>query len=202
MKSASAMTNLLISMISLRPSQCQELPWSASPAIVNGAPVDGASYPWMVSLRMDNPGFVFPNTSISYYHRFCGGSLIQSAPITILTAAHCVDAFNTSDSGSILSGDYEVRLYADLGRTKGPHIDNEYDETNDSYITVSIATLSMIHIHPELDTWDIMAGNDIALIIIDDDQRLPQDYYIATLPMHQAIENECCPDNEILTSIG
>ena len=196
------MTSLLISTLSLNRFHCQELPVSANPAIVNGVAAAGAAFPWMVSLRMDYPGYVFANSSTAFYHRFCGGSLIESDPITILTAAHCVDAFNATDSGSILNGGYDVRLYADVGRTKGPHIDNEYDERNDSYITVAITAFAIIHIHPEWNSSDIMAGFDIAMIVIDDEQHFPDGYTVANLPMYEAIENECCSDIEGLTTIG
>ena len=181
-------------------------PWQQlqQQAMVNGEPVSGSLYPWMVSLRAVYPDYVFAaDNSVDYYHRFCGGSLISINPITILTAAHCVDTFEYDDEqNSITDGEDIVHLYADLGRTKGPHLTNNYDESGDVYTTLTIPDLSGLHIHSSWNTSDVSAGSDIALIILNDSQTLPANYTIAKIAEYKSLTQACCEDDENLTAIG
>ena len=140
---------------------------------------------------------------VTYYSRFCGGSLIDNNPIVILTAAHCLEDFTNSPSGGIENYGDTVELYADLGRTRGPHYFNEYDESGDIWHEVYIPNFDSIHIHPmyDSDTFD----HDVALIIVDEvesDNFDYDQYVVATIPDHISIASECCEDNEILTAIG
>ena len=71
---------------------------SVNEAMVNGEAVSGSDYKWMVSLRKIYPDWKFvidgEHKDETFYKRFCGGSLINLNPITIVTAAHCLDSFN------------------------------------------------------------------------------------------------------------
>eukprot|EP01083_Nonionella_stella_P070335 188126_1 len=178
--------------------------------IVNGEPVDGASYPWMASLRSEYPGYVFDVVdSTIYYERFCGGVCIQSDPIVILTAAHCVELYGPSIKGTILEFDefqdewLEINLYVDLGRTKNVEITNDYNETLDVFHTINIASFDMIHIHPNWNTDFVEAGFDIALIVVDDGQTLPMNFTIPNIPRANLRASEsCCNNREVFTALG
>jgi len=142
------------------------------------------------------------NSTETHHHwRLCGGALIHKEPIVIVTAASCFGSFEASPSGGIYDdwlGD--ALLFADLGRTKGPHFGNQYDETGDEWTEILISEFSSIHIHPLYDVWT--PSHDIALVVVDDAQSLPSDYAVATIPEHISLSSECCVDHETMTVLG
>ena len=170
--------------------------------IVGGRPVSANHYPWMVALR-----------SIVHYNDFgndfgpaCGGSLIAIDPPTILTAAHCVDESvfwtdNTTDQSYEDWGDYgwlPVTHIADINRTDADEIVDW-----DSFQRLNW-TASMMTIHPKWNTSEIAAGYDIALIVVDDGQKLNfSENDLPLIPMTPLPGNvACCEDGEHLEAIG
>lgn len=133
--------------------------------------------------------------------RLCGGSLIHKDPIVIMTAASCFDRFFEGPGDAIFDVNFDnTTLYADLGRTKGPHYGNQYDESGDVWTEILISNFSFIHIHPQYDFW--APAHDIALVVVNDGQSLPSNYEVATIPDHISRSSECCDDNETLTVLG
>lgn len=125
------MSKTLLSAIAIlsffSPSQAEEI---IRPAIVGGENSDPNAYPWMVALVR------FDRDSVEEGH-FCGGILIH--PKWILTAAHCVDDY---DSGAfeIAVSDGDLTANVDLYRSDG------------------------VFIHPEADILRVSRSCDIALI--------------------------------------
>jgi len=188
---------------SLRPSPNNLLDEEAR--IVNGVPIEASTYPWMVSLRV----IMHRNSTDSNeeFH-FCGGSLIEIAPPIILTAAHCVCDWGEYDDtkGYFNYSDYDnttfpVHLFADINRT------DANNDTGEVYQTLNI-TGSMIHNHEQFECYnsrsDPYAGDDIALIIFDDDQSLSfVESDLPSLPKKNYGEDErCCFDGQSLDLIG
>ena len=171
------------------------------PAIVNGNPVDGGTYPWMVSLVLYVAGM---------YQQGCGGSLIQREPLVILTAAHCVDESRIREKDGSLEVNVPmfevdlwltVRVYAQFGRTN-----TNTNAMRDHQLSVEITSSEVFHIHP-LWNGDTRYGNDIALIKIGFKDRgernpLPIDYPVISLPSAQAPDTGCCYDHEPLDVLG
>ena len=169
---------------------------STSPAepqiqhIVNGDKVSGDNYPWMVSLVFEyQEDGLIPQ---------CGGSLIHREPITIVTAAHCVDMIRENGGTlEVSEGDewVAVNLIADFGRT---HTDQETISIHDTF--VDITALDMIHIHESWSRKDLVG--DIAIIMVDTQSPLPSDYPVIGIPSAMSSETSCCSDREPLEVIG
>lgn len=67
---------------------------TVDPKIIGGSTTTITSAPWMAQL--------FFNDGASDQSFFCGGAVI--APTKILTAAHCVGAWDWMDSGTVVTG--------------------------------------------------------------------------------------------------
>ena len=172
------------------------------PAIVNGNPVDGDAYPWMVS-------FVVYIVDLKMYQQGCGGSLIQREPLVIITAAHCVDNSKIREKDGVLEYRHPdfpvwltVRVYAQFGRT-----DTNQDAMRDHQLSVEITSSEVLHVHPLFINNETTIENDIAVIKIGFQDRgernpLPIDYPVISLPSAQAPDTGCCSDHEPLEVLG
>lgn len=165
------MSLLLLSAVLYCTSQALEL--VPRRLIVHGTPINAAKYPWMVSVRKVIP-------ASHWTDHYCGGSLIQLSPPIVLTAAHCVrngagghyDYYDHESGTFMYSEDVDdtyvrstpIEFYADINRT------NAAENTEKSYQTLQITSLSMIHIHEKYTFSDKWNGYDIALLIFDDGQ--------------------------------
>ena len=182
-------------------SAVSSAPAKPNARIVGGVPVSANHYPWMVALR-----------SIVHYNGFgndfgptCGASLIDIDPPTIVTAAHCVDesVFQTDDDDQSYEywGEYgwlPVTHIADINRTDA----DEFID-GDSFQRLNW-TASMMTIHPKWNTSEIAYGYDIALIVVDDGQKLNfSEDDLPRIPMTPLPGNmACCDDGEHLEAIG
>ena len=179
--------------------------------IVNGIPISASKYPWMVSWRkiskiISANGTVIYNTG----RHNCGASLIKISPPVILTAAHCFSSLILNKtSGLITSFDSStpITIAFDLNRTIQQHDVQTIDlNVKTQYDTLYVNNPSMIYIHPDYNNSgpNILYGNDIALIIIDDDnQKVDIEIDILpTIPMQLKSSESCCNDGESLTQIG
>jgi len=195
--------------------------------IVNGDPVSASQYPWMVSLRYEFEYEEYDGTQTLYTgSHFCGAALIESDPITIITAAHCVDFFKEDyDNGGIISpntpyGNITVTIACDLNRTVAqqtattmPNASSP-DYIKPTWDTLYVSDYSMINIHPKYSSgftstsWGIYDGYDIALLIIPDDdmyndqnQTAPE-IDLPTIPGPYTSSQSCCTSGEELTQTG
>ena len=184
-------------------SSVLSVPLKPEERIVGGVPVSANKYPWMVALR-----------SIVHYSNYgidfgpaCGASLIAIDPPTILTAAHCVDESvfwtdNETDQSYEDWGQYgwlPVTHIADINRTDA----DEILDGEDSFQRLNW-TASMMTIHPNWNGSEIFYGYDIAIIVVDDGQKLnfseddlPR---IPSTPLSSDVA--CCEDGEHLEAIG
>ena len=64
------------------------------PRIVGGEPVTKNEYPWLVAIFLNSNSFK------------CGGSLVSSR--TVLTAAHCLEAYPSNDQITVHAGEHDV----------------------------------------------------------------------------------------------
>eukprot|EP00486_Rosalina_sp_Unknown_P016704 CAMPEP_0201579904 /NCGR_PEP_ID=MMETSP0190_2-20130828/27801_1 /ASSEMBLY_ACC=CAM_ASM_000263 /TAXON_ID=37353 /ORGANISM="Rosalina sp." /LENGTH=389 /DNA_ID=CAMNT_0048015009 /DNA_START=51 /DNA_END=1220 /DNA_ORIENTATION=+ len=185
--------------------------------IVNGIPISASNYPWIVSLRyfaeIESNG---TNITVGIPH-FCGASLIEIDPPTVMTAAHCVDSFGLQNDGRITesanSSSPTITIALDLNRTIEqrdvtitglvPIIDPSGPI---SYETLYVSDANMLYIHPKWNTSSLLDGYDIALFIIDDNQTvssLTEDELPELQKQLKPFRMElCCDDKEDLTAIG
>jgi len=170
------------------------------PRIVNGIPIVASEFPWIVSLRMD----YISDAWRAYDKAFCGASLIQSTPPVVLTAAHCVDWFETDGTHIVDSWGDAFRLYADINRTyaeAGWRANQVVD--GDTYQTLEF-DLNSIVLHPQWDSSAIHLGHDIALLFFAGNQTVIMDEdNLPLLPYAQPSGDEtCCSEAEALIAIG
>eukprot|EP01084_Bolivina_argentea_P039177 72419_1 len=180
--------------------------------IVNGIPINANEYPWVVKLFSET---FYQNISQSTGH--CTASLIGVSPPTILTAAHCIDSYEYNEEDNTIRKpslrdhpeypdrnytDYKILVHAFVNLTNNPYWSFH---SRDSHYLLEITDLSGVYIHPDYDNnnTQLINGNDIALIILDDQfiefpsQLLPQ------IPNEQlSLDEPCCVDNEEFTAIG
>ena len=177
--------------------------------IVNGIPISASKYPWMVSMRelyqVNTANGIVVYTS----SHLCGASLIETSPPVILTAAHCFGKLMLNKiSGTIINTDLSlpITIALDLNRT----VQQRYNEPIDLNVVTQYNTLyvndpSMIYIHPDYNGTGapFFLGNDIALIIIDDNSAVDIEIdQLPTIPMQLEPLESCCKDGESLTQIG
>ena len=165
--------------------------------IVNGIPISANKYPWIVSLRRAH----YINGSFYFTGHGCGGSLIQTSPPIIMSAAHCFDGLIESDDGSIHSEYGRTYILCDVNRTH-PH---PHEVSGDIYQTHYISKYRMIHMHPKWNTTKFWAGYDIALLINPRWKNWTLDYGNDSLPLipkQLDSRKPCCAVDEELLVIG
>ncbi len=114
---------LLMSATSAEPIQAQT---DGEPYIVGGTPVDDGQYPFMAALYDSSRGQPSPNT------HFCGGTLID--PDSVLTAAHCLDDVDPSDTGVTVG---RTVLTSNQGHVRGAsrfYVHPEYNSSSDKHL--------------------------------------------------------------------
>merc|ERR1712228_1101859 len=167
--------------------------------ITNGIPISAQTYPWMVSLRFT---FLFNNTDYTTPSH-CGGSLIQTSPPIVMTAAHCVDFLTEGENGNSVYNDTLIAITCDLNRTHAsPHV-----VPGDEYSTIYAYKYEMIHIHPQWNgTSDVSLANgyDIALLTFDANQTLNHMDIdpMPTIPLQTDSNEACCVVDEEFIIIG
>ncbi|XP_063284122.1 chymotrypsin-like elastase family member 1 isoform X2 [Pelobates fuscus] len=126
--------------------------YDGSSRVVGGTDAIKNSWPWQISLQVLSGG--------GWYH-ICGGTLIRSN--WVLTAAHCVDSYDT----------YRVSL--------GDH--NIYE----SEPTRQVISVDKVISHAQWNTNDVSAGYDVAVIRLATNAVLNNAVQLAQLPESNVI---------------
>lgn len=138
---------------------------TVSGRIVNGVDAEASEHEYFVALMSPYP---------PYYYPFCGGSYLGDG--LVVTAAHCVDEIDSSDSLYLLVGNYSSDMAYVICEDELEYCTltiDEYDEDRTGAIVytgssseVYRVTNDNITVHPDWN--DYTFENDIALIELDE----------------------------------